>query len=317
MQAVILAAGRGKRLQPITLKRSKAMLPILGKPIVARIIDSIASIRITDFILVTSPNDQQIPAYFQTNPYPGIEIHFIEQPQPRGMAHALGCAESLIKDDFLLSACDSLIPTQDYANLLSSWRSDPQVAAHLTLMSVNPDQVSQTAVVQITNDFITQIIEKPPPEQALSNIASLPIYLLDRRIFPHLSRLKPSRRGEFELQDAIQAIIDHHERVRGVFISSRMNLTSIKDLLEINLYFLETEFPKTIQEPVQIAKNVVLNPPYYIGSNTSIADQSVIGPNVYIESNCHIDAGCSITNAILLEGSSLSAYQILDNDIIF
>jgi dTDP-glucose pyrophosphorylase len=315
MQAVILAAGRGKRLHPITFQRSKAMLPVLGKPIIARIVGSIASNGVSDFIIVTSPDNDRLTTYFQDNPFPEINIRFVEQSEPRGMAHALSCAMDCIVGDFVLSACDSLIPQTGYASMITSWYSQPHTSALLALMSVTPDKVHQTAIVQIENGRITRIIEKPTSQQTVSNISSLPIYIFQPGILNYLLQLKPSPRGEFELQDAIQSLIDQGELVRGVLIEERLNLTSSQDLLEINLHFLQIEKPQFIHASAFIGKNVVLHPPYWIGSHSTIGEQCIIGPNVYLESDCYIEHHCQLTNALLLEGSRLTAYQDLNMKI--
>jgi glucose-1-phosphate thymidylyltransferase len=201
--------------------------------------------------------------------------------------------------------------------MVSSWKDGPQAAALLALMVVPPDKVSQTAVVQIDNGFIKKIIEKPVPENAVSNIASLPIYIFSPVIADFLENIEQSPRGEFELQDAIQALIDHHESVRGVIIEERLNLTSIDDLLQLNLYFLNKEKPTLVQEPVSIGKNVLLLPPYVLGPRTVIEDQTIIGPNVYIESDCHIGSDCQVANAVFLKGSRLGNSQIRNMGIFY
>jgi dTDP-glucose pyrophosphorylase len=317
MQAVILAAGRGKRLHPITLQRSKAMLPVLGQPIISRIVDSIASNGVSDFIIVTSPDDEQLTTYFQDNPLPEINIRFVEQSEPRGMAHALLCAKDWIVGDFLLTACDSLIAQTSYTSIINSWYAQPHTAALLALMLVSPDELHQTAVVQIESDRITMIIEKPAPQQTVSNIASLPIYIFQPGILDDLPQIKPSPRGEYELQDAIQSLIDQRKNVRGVLIEERLNLTSAQDLLEINLHFLHIEKPQFIDDSVTIEKNVVLHPPYWIGPHSTIGEQCRIGPNVFIESDCDIEHHCQMTNTLLLKGSRLTPCQDLNLEIIY
>ena len=317
MQAVILAAGRGKRLHPITFQRSKAMLPVLGLPIISRIVDSIASNAVSDFIIVTSPDDERLTTYFQDNPLPEINIRFVEQVEPRGMAHALLCAKDWIVGDFLLTACDSLIPQTDYTSMITSWYSQPHTAALLALMLVSPDKVHQTAVVQIERERITRITEKPAPQQTVSNIASLPIYIFQPGILDDLPHIKPSSRGEYELQDAIQSLIDQGETVRGVLIEERLNLTSAQDLLEINLHFLQIEKPHYVDDSVTIEKDVVLHPPYWIGPHSTIGEQCSIGPNVFIESDCLIEHHCQVANTLLLKGSRLTPYQHLHLEIIY
>lgn len=316
MQAVILAAGRGKRLHPLTLTRSKAMLPVLGKPMLARIIEAIAANSITNFVIVHSPTDQQIPAYFSKYGQSGLQISFVVQADPKGMAHALQQPEPLIQDDFILSACDSLLSQDDYASLMSAWQSIPKPSAVLSLLPVKPESDGSTALVRLQDGWVRQIIEKPQPDQIISNLSSLPIYLFNCRIFPLLEQLQPSARGELELQDGIQSLISQYGNVRGVFVSSRMNLTSARDLLEINLQFLRCEDPKIIQEPAQISSQATLIPPFFIGPNTTIAEGCTIGPNVYIESDCSIAKNCRISEAVLLQGSFIERGQTLKYEVI-
>jgi dTDP-glucose pyrophosphorylase len=315
MQAVILAAGRGKRLLPLTSQRSKAMLPILGKPMVSRIVEAIASNGVKNFIIVSSPGDNPLQTYFQLNPLPGIDIQIIEQPKPEGMAQALTCVKEAIHGDFLLSACDSLISPNAYAGLFASWTDQPQSAALLALMIVSPDKASQMALVQTENDHIIKIVEKPSPGQIFSNHASLPIYIFQPGILNLLSQVSPSPRGEYELQDAIQLLINDQKIVRGVLIHERQNLTSAQDLLEINLHFLQIEKPQFIHDTVSVGQKVVFVPPYWIGPQTIIQDLCVIGPNVYVESDCYIDQHCQISDALLLKGSKLNPSQNLRRQI--
>ena len=109
MQGIILAAGRGTRLKPITLTRSKAMVPIVGKPIVERVMDDLVANGVDDLILVISPDDKEIVAHFAHNSEIGASVRFVHQAERLGMAHALQCAAPLIYDDFVLTACDNLV----------------------------------------------------------------------------------------------------------------------------------------------------------------------------------------------------------------
>ncbi|HSJ55291.1 MAG TPA: sugar phosphate nucleotidyltransferase, partial [Anaerolineae bacterium] len=104
MQGIILAAGHGSRLQPITLTRSKAMVPILGKPIVERVMEHLLLNGIDDFILVVSPNDRHITRYFRRESRIEADVRFAYQVERLGMGNALMCAAPLITDDFILSA---------------------------------------------------------------------------------------------------------------------------------------------------------------------------------------------------------------------
>ena len=134
MQSVILAAGKGSRLHPITVNRTKAMLPILGVPMVARVMETLVENGLDDFILVVSPDDQEIVDYFETESKLDVRAQFVVQPERRGMADALSRAAELIQDDFLLTACDNLVSGNDLGQMLAIWKSKPQPNGILALM---------------------------------------------------------------------------------------------------------------------------------------------------------------------------------------
>ena len=108
MQGVILAAGKGSRLHPITLRRSKAMVPVLGKPLVERVMEDMHANGVEDFVLVVSPDDRDIVRYFRAESTIEADVRFVYQVERLGMADALRQAAPLIEEDFFLSACDNL-----------------------------------------------------------------------------------------------------------------------------------------------------------------------------------------------------------------
>ena len=238
MQGVILAAGKGSRLHPITLSRSKAMLPIVGKPIVERVMELLLANGVDDFILVVSPEDRDITHYFLQEATVPADVRFVYQTERLGMAKALECAAPLITEDFVLSACDNLVTTADVGRLMVFWQTEPQPNAILTLMPVKRERVSSTGIVALDGPWITRIVEKPTPAEAPSNISSLPLYVFSPRILELLPEVAPSPRGEYELQDAIQMLIHRAGRVGGVMVERRLTLTNAADLLAINREYL-------------------------------------------------------------------------------
>ncbi len=197
MKAVILAAGRGTRLQSLTLERSKAMMPIAGKPITARVMDILASCGIRDFVIVAHPDDRELLAYFDGR------AQFVFQAKRKGMADALSKAAALLEGDFILSACDNLVEAADAQRLVERFRAE-KPSALLTLMKVKTEKISASGVVEMDGDRIRRIVEKPRPEEAPSDMASLPLYCFSPEILAFLPKVQPSKRGEYELQDAIQ-----------------------------------------------------------------------------------------------------------------
>jgi glucose-1-phosphate thymidylyltransferase len=213
MQAVILAAGKGSRLNPITLRRSKAMVPILGKPIVERVMESLVQNGIREFIMVVNREDGEVGRYFREQSRLDVDIQFVIQPNRLGMAHALSRAAPHIRGDFVLSACDNLTPPEYVAELLAGCQAKI-TNAMLSLMEVDPSIVGRTAVVELRDGYIRRIVEKPALDEAPSNIASLPLYIFSAKLLEYLPEVKLSPRGEYELQDAIQMLIDAIDQCR-------------------------------------------------------------------------------------------------------
>jgi len=313
IQAVILAAGKGSRLHPLTEARSKAMLPILGRPIVERVMYRLAQHDIDDFILVISPDDQEIVWHFRRANFPG-RVRFITQEERLGMAHALHCAAPLIQGDFVLAACDNLVPAGDMGRLLARWQGDEHLNALLTLMPVEPERRGSVGIVERAGPWITRIIEKPAPDEAPSNISSLPLYVFSPQILDYLDKIPLSPRGEYEIQDAIQRLIDHAGHVGGLMIARRATVTNAADLLAINLDYLRKLCDLVI--PQAVGAETRLIPPLYIKVGTIIGARCTIGPNVVIERGCHIGDDATIRDALLLRGAHVPAGATVVNRVV-
>ena len=313
IQAVILAAGKGSRLHPLTETHSKAMLPILGRPIVERVMYRLAQHDIDDFILVISPDDQEIIWHFRRANFPG-RVRFITQEERLGMAHALHCAAPLIQGDFVLAACDNLVPAGDMGRLLARWRGDEHLNALLTLMPVEPERRGSVGIVERAGPWITRIIEKPAPDDAPSNISSLPLYIFSRQILDHLDKIPLSPRDEYEIQDAIQRLIEHAGRVGGMMIARRDTVTNAADLLAINLDYLRKLCDLVI--PQAVGEETRLIPPLYIQVGTIIGARCTIGPNVVIERGCYIGDDVTIRDALLLRGARVPAGATVVNRVV-
>jgi NDP-sugar pyrophosphorylase family protein len=316
MQGVILAAGHGSRLQPITLTRSKAMVPILGKPIVERVMEHLLANGVDDFVLVVSTDDRYITRYFRHESEIEAEVRFVYQPQRLGMANALQQAAPLITEDFVLSACDNLISADYVGQMLDAWRAEPQANAVLALLPVEPERRGSVGIVEVDGPWVTRIVEKPRPEEAPSDISSLPLYCLSRRILDYLDQVRPSPRGEYELQDAIQMLIENEGRVRGVMAPRRLTLTSPADVLAINRHYLLNGKDKPQLAPYTVGPNTRLITPLRIEAGTVIGQGCTIGPNVYIERDCRIGEGVTLRDAVVLRESTVADGAVVENQVV-
>lgn len=316
MQGVILAAGKGSRLHPITVNRSKAMLPILGKPIVERVMESIWDNGVREFVLVVSQNDRDIVRYFTEECPLKPDIQFVVQEKRLGMADALSRAAPFIRGPFILSACDNLTSSEHVAALLQQHRSDEKIQATLSIMRINPDKVGRTGIVEMVNGRIVRIVEKPAPQEAPSNIASLPLYVFSPHILDYLPEVKLSPRGEYELQDAIQMLISRDGGVQGVFIETRLTLTGPEDLLAINRHYLMSGHDKPQLAPYEVGPNTHLITPLRIESGTTIGEGCVIGPRVYIEQNCTIGKRVTLKDAVVLRETTIPDELLIVGEVV-
>lgn len=303
MQGVILAAGRGSRLHPITLARSKAMMPILGRPMVARVVELLHANGVDEFILVVSPDDPHIEDYFIREYLPGrpdVRVHFVYQTERRGMADALGRAAPLIRGPFVLSACDNLVAASHVDAMLKMLRAHPDAQAVLSLMPIPPEKFGKTGMVALAGEQVTRIVEKPDPRDAFSDIGSLPLYVFQPRLLDYLPEVPLSHRGEYELQDAIQMLIDRHSGVYGVLTDSRLTVTSAADLLAVNRHYLLTGDGQPQLAPRRVGPGTHLITPLYIEDGVEIGAGCVIGPHVYIERDARIGDGARLEDAVVL-----------------
>lgn len=305
MQAVVLAAGKGSRLHPITVGRSKAMLPVLGQPMVRRVMETLRAGAPGGFVLVVSPEDREIVEYFEGDPDLGPRVKFVEQPERLGMAEALSRAAPFLEGDFLLSACDNLVAPEVVAGMLALWGEEPRPNAVLALMEVAPEQAASVGIVALQGEWVTRIVEKPAPGEAPGATASMPLYLFSRRLLDYLPEVPRSPRGEYELQDAIQMLIEREGRVRGCRAPGRLTLTTPADLLALNRRFLEDGGAQHHPAPRGVGAGTRLFPPLYVEAGALIGAGCAIGPHVYIERDCRVGDGAAVREAVLLRGASV------------
>jgi NDP-sugar pyrophosphorylase family protein len=176
--------------------------------------------------------------------------------------------------------------------------------------------VSKGAVVDMEGRWVTRIVEKPRPEEAISNIYSLPLYCFTPRILDYASRVPRSPRGEYELQDAIQMLIEAEGRVSGVIIPGRLTLTKPQDLLTINRHYLESMAPPIHFAPKSLGQHTHLIPPLHVEGDTVIDRNCTIGPNVYVEQGCRIGRGVTLSNAVVLGGTVVPDGATIQDQVV-
>ena len=318
MKALLLSGGKGTRLRPITYTSSKQLIPIANKPVLFYGIEQIISAGIKDIGIVVGDAKQEIKSVVGNGKKWNIKITYIYQKEPLGIAHAVKIAKDYLKnDDFVLYLGDNLLH-EDLRGFVSDFKRK-KLDCKILLTEVEHPELF--GVAQFNKKKVIKLIEKPknPP----SNFALCGIYIFNKNIFPIIEKLKPSHRGEYEITEAIQNLMDKKFKVGHSFVTGWWKDTGkLEDLLEANRIILDRDMggkiscqiPKDtkIQGRVNIGKNSIISGstirgPVIIGDNVVIKD-CYIGPYTSINNGCSLN-GCEIEYSIILENGKLEKIQ--------
>lgn len=311
MDAVILAAGRGTRLAPVSERWSKAMVPVLGRPLVERVLDTLVPHGIADVVLVVGPEDEAVRRHFARGGR--VRVRFVVQERRLGMAHALALAAPLLDGPFLLSACDSITSAAHVGDLLAASAGADAV---LSLLEVEPERVSRSAAVALDGDRVVRIVEKPAPGRAPSCTVSLPLYLLPVEVAELAGAVRPSPRGELELQDALQQLIARGRRVVGVRAEGRRQVSTPEDLLALALELLRSERAPAVAGPAPGFPDAVLREPVWVGEGVRIGAGCEIGPEVVLEAGCRIGDGAVVRRSQILPEAEVPAGAVVEDRVV-
>ena len=314
MKGLILSGGKGTRLYPLTYTRAKQLIPVANKPVLVRVIEAIRDAGVCEIGMVVGHTAPEIQDALGDGSRWDVTLSYIPQHSPDGLAHAVKISRDFLADDpFVMFLGDNVIEggisqlIRDFAD--NAWNSQ------IVLKEV--ENASAYGVAQLRPDgSIERLIEKPdvPP----SNLALVGIYMFDHHVFDAVDAIRPSARGEYEITDAIQWLIDQGHTVyphihRGWWIDTGKPT----DMLEANSHVLEEIVPcvaadaeidarstldsrVTVQEGARII-NSILRGPTVIGQGTLI-ENSYIGPFTSIYHSCQI-RNCEIERSIILENS--------------
>jgi len=321
LKAVILAAGEGVRMRPLTYTRPKVMLPIANKPILEHLVIEAKNAGIEEFIFIVGYHDEHIRNYFGNGEKWSVNIEHYSQRRQLGTADALRMAEGLVDDKFLVLNGDIVVGRQEIARLMKM--NDTTMCV---IEAVNPCDLG---VVEVEKGMVVHIHEKmaEPP----SCIANTGLYLFTSDIFNAIAKTPESPRGEYELTDSIQIMIDSGQPVNCQEIKKWYNFSYPWDLLTANDSLISTGNPENqgnveenvvLKGEVSIGNNTVVRAGSYIVGPVVIGENCEIGPNCYIRpvtaigDNCHIGANVEVKNSIVMQGSKIPHHNYVGDSII-
>jgi len=321
LKAVILAAGEGNRMRPLTYTRPKVMLPIANRPILEHLLIEAGKAGVREFIFVVGYHDEQVRGYFGSGDKWGVSINYCTQRKQLGTADALKMVEGLVDGNFLVINGDIIVTQKDISSLTS--RNDN------TLSVIEVEDTRGLGLVELTEGKVVHIyekIEKPP-----SHMANAGLYLFTPDIFDAISQTSKSPRGEYEITDSLQLLIDQGRSISYQEISYWLDLSYPWDLLPANEHLLagvksqnsgEVEENVVMKGEVSIGRNTVVRSGSYIVGPVIIGQDCDIGPNCYIRpftsigDKCHIGAAVEVKNSIIMRGSKIPHHNYVGDSII-
>jgi glucose-1-phosphate thymidylyltransferase len=316
MKALILAGGKGTRLRPLTYSMAKQLVPVANKPVLFYGLEAVAQAGIRDVGIIVGETAAEIQAAVGDGSRWGVQVTYIPQPEPLGLAHAVLVAEPFLGDTpFIMYLGDNLIKSS-LVPLVREFERERPNALILLAEVPNPEQFG---VAVLRGRRVVRLVEKP--RQPPSNLALVGVYLFDHHIFQAARAIKPSWRNELEITDAIQYLIDHGYIVRYHTITGWWKDTgSLDALLEANrlvLEDLETAVEGELIESqlhgrVAIGKGSrivrsTLRGPAIIGQNCLLQD-CYIGPFTSIGDGVQLHA-CEIEYSIVLDGTRIEQIE--------
>lgn len=308
MKALILAAGEGTRMRPLTANIPKPLLPVAGKPFLMHIIETLESLGIIDIYLLIGWKNLKIKEYFGDGQRFNVNITYLNQEERLGTAHAVGIAKSVMDSPFLCLNGDIVVAKHYIKGLMDSYKAHDRDIISLARVD-NPERFG---VVVLEGERVKEIIEKPKAPK--SDLINAGIYIFTPDIFKAIEQTPKSARGEYEITESIKILMKS-----GDFYGYKLDEPWVEigrpwDLLvanEILMKSLEDNFEGDIQRnaeingPVRIGKGSVVKNGSYITGPVIIGENCTIGPNCVIRPSTVVGDGCKIGNAVEIKNSMI------------
>jgi glucose-1-phosphate thymidylyltransferase len=325
MKALVLSGGSGTRLRPITHTSAKQLVPVANKPVLFYGLEAIADAGITEVGVIVGDTAEEIREAVGDGSELGINVTYIPQDKPLGLAHAVLIArEFLGDDDFVMYLGDNFI-VGGITSLVDEFRRERPTAQ--ILLTKVPDP-SSFGVAELGPDGrVARLVEKPAHPR--SDLALVGVYLFTPAVHGAVQAITPSDRGELEITDAIQWLVDQGLDVRSHIITGYWKDTgNVADMLEVNRSVLERLEPHNegqIDDATEVIGRVIVGRgvevrgsrlvgPLILGADTQVID-SYIGPFTSIDERCVIRSS-EIAYSIVLADSTIEGLSRIDGSLI-
>lgn len=329
LKAIILSAGEGSRMRPLTLTKPKTMLPVAGKPIIQYNIESLRDNGITDILLIVRYKEEIVRNYFGDGSDFGVNISYKTQKDFLGTANAISYGEDFIDDSIIVLNGDIILDDEIIHEIIKKYN---YLSPDTLMLLTEVEDPSAFGVVEIENGNIKNIVEKPKREEAPSNLVNAGIYIFNKDIFDKIRETEISERGEYEITDSVSLQIEDNKTVIGHKTSKDwIDVGRPWELIEVNeelIGKLKTEIKGTVEagavihgevfldEGSVIKAGVYIEGNVYIGKNCDIGPNSYIRGNTYFCDNVHVGNAVEIKNSIIMENTNVSHLSYVGDSVI-
>lgn len=331
MKAVLLAAGEGVRLLPITSTRPKHLIKVGGKPILQYCLEAVKKSGITETIVVTHYMGEAIRQYFGDGEALGLKISYVEQQAVLGTGNAAAVAKSLVDGDFVLIYGDLLFGQDAVKQVLADYKRG-ETSAVMGVVQV--DKPENYGILELDKQQkVKRIVEKPPKDKAPSNLANAGVYVFSNEIFSKIKQTKASIRGEWELTDAITMLAQEGKPVFAAELprTDWFDVGRPWDLLDANVWALNRMEHKVLGRveqgahlvgPVSVAESARVRSGAYIEGPVFIDEEADVGPNCYIRSGTslgkkvRVGNACEIKNSVIMDGTHVGHLSYVGDSVV-
>ncbi len=326
MKGLVLAGGHGTRLRPLTFTGNKHMLPIANKPMLFYGLEHLVNAGIKEIFVVLGPIKEGVREAIGDGSHFGAKVEYIEQPEPKGLAHAVLISEPYVRNDsFVMYLGDNLL-RQGAKPMVQTFLENKADC----VIAVKPvKDPSLYGIAEMQDGKIVRLVEKP--KHSKSNLAVIGVYVFNPSVFEAVKNIKPSWRNELEIVDAIQFLVDHGKNVKVKIVEDWWKDTGKPDdLLEANqliLQDLQSEMRGVVHDGAKITGTLSIGDGTIINGSTNLRGPIIIGksceigPNVYIGpytsigDNCRI-VGAELENSIVMENVVINCKKRIVDSII-
>jgi UDP-N-acetylglucosamine diphosphorylase / glucose-1-phosphate thymidylyltransferase / UDP-N-acetylgalactosamine diphosphorylase / glucosamine-1-phosphate N-acetyltransferase / galactosamine-1-phosphate N-acetyltransferase len=330
MKAVLLAAGEGVRLLPITATRPKHLIRVGGKPILEHCLDALKANGVKEAVIVTHYMGEAIKGYFGDGTKFGFKLDYVEQEAVLGTGNAASIAEPYVDGDFMLVYGDLLFSADAVKTVLKTF-AEGKAGAVMAVVPV--DKLESYGIIEHDKEKrVKRIVEKPARKSAPSNLANAGLYVFGKDVFKALKKVKRSVRGEWELTDAVTLLAKE-----GAVLAAEIprgdwfDVGRPWDLLDANTWALKRMTHRVLGNleegahlagPVYVAESARVRSGAYIEGPVFIDEGADVGPNCFIRAytsigkNARVGNGCEVKNSIIMDGTHVGHLSYVGDSVL-